>query len=140
MDGALDTVTDVFNRHLVPRLLAVNAGAFAGITDHPRIVHSRISTVPPAIAQWLKQISEFMDTAEPEDVEWIRSVMGMPYRSARDIAARQQAATNEESRRAAPTLPPAGEENAYPPVVAEALLAAARRVLVGTADSLECEL
>lgn len=90
IDGCLDGVTDVWNRYLIPRLLANNPGEFQSISDHPRITHSKITTLPPATAQWLKNVSEFMGAAAPEDVEWVRAFMGMPFKSAKDIAAAQE--------------------------------------------------
>jgi len=108
IDGALDDIADARNRYLIPRIIANNPGEFDNIADHPRLTHTRVTTLPTATAQWLKNVSEFMDAAEPEDVEWIRSIMGMPYKSARDIATDQAAAAKKaeaEAKTAAKETP-----------------------------------
>jgi len=100
VDGALDDIADARNRYLIPRILANNPAEFKDITDHPRLTHSRVTTLPTATAQWLKNVSEFMAGAAPEDVEWLRALMGMPYKSARDIQAKQDEAAKEAARQA----------------------------------------
>jgi hypothetical protein len=101
VDGALDRIQDVWNRHLVPRMLANNPGKFGSISDHPRISHSRVTVLPPATAQWLANITEFLNVAAPEDAEWLRAIFNMPYKSAKDIEEAQKLAKADAEKAAA---------------------------------------
>jgi hypothetical protein len=102
IDGCLDDVQDVLNRHLVPRLLANNPGEFGGISDHPQIQHSKVTHLPPATVQWLDKVQAWLDGADSADVEWLRAIFAMPYRSARDIQRSRDAARRaEEAKQAA---------------------------------------
>lgn len=40
----LDTICEVFNRTAIPKLIDLNAGAFEGITDYPKLVSGDIET------------------------------------------------------------------------------------------------
>jgi hypothetical protein len=78
IDAALDGIAETLNRHLVPRLFAANAGAFAGMTDYPKLMHSNVTRLPLEVLQYLTGIQQFLDAAMPEDAIWLRELVGMP--------------------------------------------------------------
>jgi hypothetical protein len=137
IDGCLDGIADTLNRYLVPRLLANNPGEFKGISDHPKITHTKVTKLPPATAQYLDKLTAWLDAAESADVEWLRSLFDMPYRSAADIeaareekrkaeeAAAAKAAKELEKQAKAGVLPP-GTPGVTPPQLAQSAQAAAQ--------------
>lgn len=71
-------VADVFNRHLIPRLFALNPSLSDGITDLPKLTPSSVSHLGPEVIQWIGSIQTFLSAAAPEDSLWLRSLIGMP--------------------------------------------------------------
>lgn len=78
VNGLLDDVADIFNRHLVPKLIKVNPSIASGITEMPTIVHSEVRSIPPGVLTYINGIREFIDASDGEDAAWLRSLVGMP--------------------------------------------------------------
>lgn len=90
------SIEDVFNRHLIPRLMLVNGFNLAP-ADMPRLKASRVG-----LAMLLAEMSDFLSTALsgkliiPDtaggDENWWRGLMGLPQRTEKELAANWQAA------------------------------------------------
>jgi hypothetical protein len=78
VDASLDMVSEVLNRHMIPRLFDANPGQFTGMTDYPQITHSSITKLPLEALSYLGSLQTFLATAGPEDSIWLRELVGMP--------------------------------------------------------------
>ena len=78
IDAANDEVADVFNRHLIPRLFALNPSLNTGITQLPRIVPSRVNALGSEVLSFLGGIQSFLAGAPNDDALWLREIVGMP--------------------------------------------------------------
>jgi len=78
VDTALDDIADVLNRHLVPRVLSANAGAFDGMTDYPKFVHTSVRGVPPEFLGNLTGVADWLTRAPEGDSTFLRELLGMP--------------------------------------------------------------
>ena len=78
IDAANDEVADVFNRHLIPRLFALNPSLNAGTTQLPRIVPSRVNALGSEVLSFLGGIQSFLAGAPNDDALWLREIVGMP--------------------------------------------------------------
>lgn len=75
VDVMLDTIEDVLNRHLIPRVLRWNG---IEVENYPRFTHSPITRAPLEVAEFLLDIQQFLDGADEEDYAWFRGIAGMP--------------------------------------------------------------
>lgn len=101
VDGALDLVADVMNRHLVPRLIEVNAPEFGGITMYPTMEHASISELSPQVLGFLDAAQRWFSTARDEDVVWLRNAIRMPEMSVEQVRKEREEREAEAERIAA---------------------------------------
>lgn len=105
IDGALEEISAVANRHLVTRLLAANPTLIAGITDWPQISAASVQTAPAAVMNYLDQISRFLVTARPEDEQWLRNLVGMPEVTLEQLQAEEEAVEPQPDAAEDPNTP-----------------------------------
>lgn len=104
IDSALDVIAEVLNRFLVPRLLQANGSKFAGISEYPKIVHSKVTKVASSLIPYLSAIQKFLEEANPLDAAWLRQEAGLP--SQEDIEEWEEENKPEEPTPPAPPAPP----------------------------------
>lgn len=78
IDAANDEIADVINRHLIPRLFAVNPSLLAGVTQLPRVVPTSVNSLRPEVLSYLSSIQSFLAGSPNEDALWLRRMVGMP--------------------------------------------------------------
>lgn len=101
INGALDSVADVVNRHLVPRLLAANP-RFAPAT-YPTVQHAAVDELPLEVLQYLTGVQDWLDRARPEDAQWLRAALGLPPVALKQLETEQaerRKRTEEAAKRA----------------------------------------
>lgn len=76
LEAFLDSIADVFNRHVVPKLFALNS--FPGLVELPKLVHGEVET--PDLDSLAKYISSLSGILVPdEDLHnYLREVGSMP--------------------------------------------------------------
>lgn len=80
IDGALDDIASILNRHLMPRLMLANPTLASRVEEYPMFSHTSVRGAPPpeSTLQFLSNIQDFLDRATEEDQLWIRALLGMP--------------------------------------------------------------
>ena len=78
VDAANDDIAETINRHLVPRLFALNPSIAAKTSELPWVQPTKINKLRPEILQYLTAIQTFLNGAPNEDAIWLRDMVGMP--------------------------------------------------------------
>lgn len=94
VDGGNNEVASVFNRHLIPRLMAANPTLANGIDQYPQLQPSSAQP-PPDVMAYLTAIQAFMNQASPEDQVWLRTMVGMPEMTVAEIQRREEEAQQQ---------------------------------------------
>ena len=82
IEAMLDMIADIFNRHAVPRLFALNS--FVGISKLPRVVHGEVETPGlPELSQYISSLTGAGAKLFPDlGLEnYFRGLVGMPDKS-----------------------------------------------------------
>lgn len=81
----LDIICEVFNSQAIPRLMALNAEHFSGITDYPRLEHGDVESPDLAVLSTFIKDMIFSGAVTPDEEleDYLRDVAHLPERTAK---------------------------------------------------------
>lgn len=100
LEAILDSITEVFNRHAIPKLFKLNS--FPGITDYPKLKHGKVITPSlTELARYIQSLAGAEMPLFPDDnlEDYIRAAAGLPKNEATEEERHRQLATSDQARR-----------------------------------------
>jgi hypothetical protein len=97
LDGWATSIEDIFNRHAIPRLMALNGFE---LENCPKLAHGDIEK--PDIAVWADALQKFGNAGlnlagDPNVEQWVRQVFGFPELSEEDVEMLQEEREREKA-------------------------------------------